>query len=116
MSRSQKVGQQLKREISQIFHDEIKDPRLGFITVTHAQVSGDLRYAKIYYSVLGSAKEQKESAKAISSAKGFIRGIISHRLKMRFAPEITFIFDKSSEYSLQIQQAIDRLKEGRNEN
>jgi ribosome-binding factor A len=110
MNRPEKVAHQLKRDISEIFMKEINDPRLGFVTVTQVEMSRDLRVAKIFYSVLGSAKEEKESKSALESAKGFVRSIIGQRLKMRLTPELIFISDRSAEYSVQIQQALERLK------
>ena len=113
MNRSEKVSHQLKREISQILHDEVKDPRIGFITVTKVEITRDLRFAKIYYSVLGTEKDQEASNEALVSAKGFIRGLIGRRLQLRFTPEIDFVLDKSSQYSFRIEQVLDSIKEDR---
>jgi ribosome-binding factor A len=109
--RHQKVVAALKREISNIIHDELKDSRLGFVTVMRVDLTPDLRYAKIYFSVLGQEKQQKKTQEALQSAKPFIRRLVGQRVKLRFVPEITFKLDRSTEYSIKIEQALDRIKE-----
>jgi len=111
MPRYQRVAQAIKEEVSNIIHDELKDPRLGFITVTDVELTEDLRFAKIFFSVLGSKEEQKKSKKALDSALGFVRKLIGERIQMRFVPEIIFKEDKSSEYSSKIQKVLDEIKE-----
>ena len=111
MSRVEKVAQALKREISNIIHDEIKDPRLGFITVIRVELTRDLRFAKVYYSILGSQKERDDTMAALESAKGFIRRLIGQRIELRFTPEIDFREDRSFEYSFRIEEELSKLKE-----
>jgi ribosome-binding factor A len=110
MSRIEKVSESLKKEISRIIHDELKDPRLGFITVTRATVSKDLRLSRVFYSVLGNPKQKKQTQKALERALGFIRHCLAERLNMRITPEIILQRDDSCEYSIRIQQELDRLK------
>ncbi len=111
MPRYQRVAQAIKEEVSNIIHDELKDPRLGFITVTEVELTEDLRFAKIFFSVLGTKEEQKKSKKALDSALGFVRKLIGERIRLRFVPEIIFKEDKSSEYSSNIQRVLDEIKE-----
>ena len=111
MSRVERVAEALKKEISNIIHDELKDPRIGFVTVTRIELSKDLCYAKVFFSVLGTDKEQGDTKKALDSASGFIRWLIAQRIKLRLVPEIRFIQDKSCEYSIHIQQELDKIKE-----
>ncbi|MCM8770752.1 MAG: 30S ribosome-binding factor RbfA [Candidatus Omnitrophica bacterium] len=115
MARVERVSQILKEEISNILHDEIKDPRLGFITVTRVELTNDLRQAKVFFSVLGSETEQKDTKQALESSGGFIRRLIAQRLNLRFTPEIVFKLDRSAEYSIQIQEALNKIKELDNE-
>lgn len=115
MSRREKVQEAIKQEASSIIHDELKDPRIGFATVTKAEVSQDLKYAKIYVSVLGKKENVDATFVALNSAKGFIRRLLAQRLKMRFTPEISFKEDKSAEYSVYISKKIDELKNEQNE-
>lgn len=110
MSRHDKVTEALKKEISSIIHSELKDPRLGFITVTQVELTQDLRYAKVFFSVLGKEEEHKKTKEALDSALGFIRRLVAQRIRLRFAPEISFREDRSAEYSIRIQEALNEIK------
>ncbi|MFH1622097.1 MAG: 30S ribosome-binding factor RbfA [Candidatus Omnitrophota bacterium] len=110
MSRKERVQEAIKQEVSSIIHDELKDPRIGFVTVTRTELSPDLRHARIFVSVLGKQELSNSTFKALGSAKGFIRKLLAQRLKMRFTPDITFKEDKSVEYSIYISKKIDELK------
>lgn len=111
MSRLERVAMALKKEISVIIHDELKDPRVGFITITKIELSADLRHAKVFYSVLGKEDEHKKTKEALQSASGFIRRELAHRVLLRFVPEIIFREDRSSEYSIKMQKLFDEIKE-----
>ena len=110
MSRADRVAQALKKEISNIIHDELKDPRLGFITITDIELTQDLRYAKVFFSVLGKNEDYKKSKDALDKATGFIRRLIAQRIRLRFTPEISFREDRSSEYSIRIQEVLEEIK------
>ena len=110
MSRTDKVAQAIKKEIGGIIHDELNDPRLGFITIMRADVTKDLRMVKVYFSVLGSRKQKDKAGEGLGSAAGFIRKKLGERLKLRFVPEIIFRLDESVEYSIDISEKIERLK------
>ncbi|MDD5006139.1 MAG: 30S ribosome-binding factor RbfA [Candidatus Omnitrophica bacterium] len=109
MSRKERVQEAIKQEVSSIIHDELKDPCIGFATVTRAEISQDLRHAKIYVSVLGKQKQDKSTFLALERAKGYIRRLLAQRLKLRFTPEIMFKEDNSAEYSVYIAKKIDEL-------
>ena len=98
----------MKKEVSSIIQYELKDPRLPqMVSVTSAEVTRDLRYAKIYVSVLGSEEEKENALKALKSAQGFIRREIGHRLKLRYTPELVFHLDNSIERGVYITRLID---------
>jgi len=109
MSRLDRVQMAIKREVSSIIHDEIKDPRLGFVTITNVEVTKDMRLAKILYSVLGKDEDYGKTKAALDSAAGFIRRLIAERVQLRFAPEIMFKDDRSQEYSIRIQEVLDEI-------
>jgi ribosome-binding factor A len=111
MARKDKVQDAIQKEVCNIIQRELKDPRLGFITITSVDVSDDLRNAKILYSVLGKEDQCKKSQDALDSALGFIRKLIGERVKLRFVPEIIFRQDKSAQYSMRIQEVLDEIKE-----
>jgi ribosome-binding factor A len=109
--RVERVAQEIKREISNILAQELRDPRLGFVTITHVELSADLKNAKAYYSVLGDKKQEESSAVALRKATGFIRKLIGERLNLRFNPEISFKFDKSIAYSVKIEEVLREIKD-----
>ncbi|OGX16887.1 MAG: ribosome-binding factor A [Omnitrophica WOR_2 bacterium RBG_13_44_8b] len=111
MSRHDRITEAIKQEVSLIIHDELKDPRLGFVTITNVELTKDYRQAKILFSVLGKEEEHKKTQEALDSAMGFIRKLVAGRLNLRFAPEIIFREDRSSEYSVRIQEVLDEIKE-----
>ena len=111
MSRQERVAEAIKKEVSLIVHDELNDPRLGFVTITGVEVSQDLRYAKILFSVLGKDEEHKKTKAALDSALGFIRRLLAQRVRLMFAPEIIFREDRSSEYSVRIEEVLSEIKE-----
>lgn len=111
MSRQERVQEALKKEISNIIHEELKDPRLGFVTITAVEITPDLSYAKVFFSVLGKDQDYKRTKEALDSALGFIRRLIAQRIELRLVPEITFKEDRSSEYSIRIEEVLNEIKE-----
>ncbi len=107
--RSTRVGDLIKEEVADIIMHKLKDPRLGFITVTDARVSKDLRHAKIYISVLEPLKKDVTLKILISSA-GFIRSELAKRIKIKFIPELDFKFDESIEYGAKIDRMLNEIK------
>ncbi|MDD4980393.1 MAG: 30S ribosome-binding factor RbfA [Candidatus Omnitrophica bacterium] len=111
MARYDRVSEALKREIGIIIHDELNDPRLGFVTIMRVELTEDLRYAKVFFSVLGQEEERKKSKEALDSALGFIRRLIGQRIRLRLVPEIIFYEDRSAEYSVRIEEVLNEIKE-----
>ncbi|WP_168122210.1 30S ribosome-binding factor RbfA [Paenibacillus sp. HB172176] len=107
-----RVSEQIKKELSQIIQTELKDPRLGFITVTGVETTSDLSQAKVYLSVLGSDEQREDSLKALDSATGFLRSELGKRMKLRHTPVLVFKFDSSIEYGSRIESLIDDLNRG----
>lgn len=111
MSRHERVEEAIKKEVSTIIHDRLKDPRVGFVTITRVELSKDLRNAKIFYSVLGKEESRKKTKIALDSALGFIRSLVAQRINMRFATELMFKEDHSTEYSVHIEEILNQIKE-----
>lgn len=111
MSRADKVAEAIRQEASLIIHDQLKDPRLGFVTITRVEITPDMRYAKVFFSVLGNDLEYKKTEEALNCALGLIRKLISERINLKFAPEVIFRPDRSSEYSVRIQEVLDQIKQ-----
>jgi ribosome-binding factor A len=101
----------MKKEIADIIRSSIKDPRIGFVTVTRVEVAGDLQHAKIYVSVLGSADEKQGTMDALNRAVGFVRGEVGRRLRMRLTPELQFKLDESGDYSARIESVLKQIKQ-----
>lgn len=111
--RSERVEGQLTKEISKILQEDLKDPRIGFVTITRIDLTGDLRYARIYFSILGDDKAKEESLRGIKSAVGFIRKLIAERMNLRYVPELYFKLDNSIEYSINLEKTFERIKNER---
>lgn len=109
--RSTRVGEQMKKELSEILGRKIKDPRVGFVTVTDVEVTGDLQQAKVYISVLGDAEKREDTLKGLAKAKGFIRSELGQRIRLRKTPEISFEFDESIDYGNRIENLLHQIQE-----
>jgi ribosome-binding factor A len=107
--RANRVGEQMKKELSDIIGRKIKDPRIGFVTVTDVQVTGDLQQAKVYISVLGDEEQRENTLKGLAKAKGFIRSEVGQRIRLRKTPEIIFEWDESMEYGNRINTILHQL-------
>jgi len=108
--RKGRISQQLQQEIAIILQRELKDPRLGFVTITKVELSNDLSHAKIGYSCLGSAEEQARSQEGLDRAVGFIRGLVKKRLRLKIIPELVFRYDDSIAQALDLAAKLDQLK------
>lgn len=108
MDRTYRISEEMKKEVSSIIQNELKDPRLPkLISVMSANVTKDLRYAKIFISVLGNDEEKKNALQGLKSAAGFIRREIGHRMQLRYTPEIIFELDTSIEHGVYITKLIN---------
>ena len=113
--RVSRVGEQIKKELSQIIQREIKDPRIGFVTITKVEMSGDLQIAKVFVSVLGSATEKQETLAALEKATGYMRSEIGRRIRLRYTPELIFVIDQSLEHSEHINKLLNDVQENHSE-
>jgi ribosome-binding factor A len=108
--RSEKVADLIRKEVSELLIKTIKDPRIGFVTITKVMVTEDCRLARIYYSVSGSIEERERSMQGLGSAKGYIRRELARRMNLRYTPEILFQFDPSIEYAIHIGEVLQSLQ------
>ncbi len=114
--RSEKVADLIQKEVSEMLLKSIKDPRIGFVTITRVAVSEDCRFAKVYFSVAGTPAEKESSVKGLDSAKGYVRKELGRRLQLRYTPEIVFQFDPSIEYAIHMEELIQSIKQGKEPN
>ncbi len=113
--RAQRVADSLLHEVAQILQKDVKDPRIGFVTLTGATVSPDLRVAKIYYTVLGEEQTRTASAQGLASARSFIRREVGQRLRLRVVPDVRFLYDDSLAQTLHLQEILEDLSHGSKE-
>lgn len=113
--RQEKLGELIAAELSDLLRTRVKDPRVGFASITHVEVSGDLRHAKVFVSVMGEPSEQEETIKALKHAAGFLRHELAERITIRYMPELVFKLDTSIEQGSRILEMIRQLENGHSE-
>jgi len=111
--RSDRVGDLLLELISQLLAKEVNDPRIGPVTLTGAEVSKDLRHARIYFSLLGGAERKTETLSGLKSATGFIRAKVAKELKLRFVPTMEFVYDETQDHAQRIEDLLQQVKKER---
>ncbi|MFQ5681526.1 MAG: 30S ribosome-binding factor RbfA [Candidatus Omnitrophota bacterium] len=106
MHRKDRLEEVIRKEMGRIVREELHDPRLGFVTITAVEMSDDLRYARIYYSVLGDEKQEKDTISAMNSARGFIRRLIAKCVDLRYAPDIGLKIDRSVKRAIEVEKVL----------
>lgn len=107
-SRSRRVGEQLQRELAELVQRDLKDPRLGMVTISAVEVSRDLTVAKVFFTVLNLGHDANKTLKGLQSAVGFLRRELARRMQLRVVPELRFQFDSSVENGAHLSALIDR--------
>jgi ribosome-binding factor A len=113
--RSSRIGEQMKKELSDIIGRKLKDPRVGFVTVTAVDVTGDLQQATVFITVLGDEEQKESTLKALMKATGFMRAEVGKRVRLRKTPELIFQFDESIEYGNRIEGLLADLQKKQND-
>jgi ribosome-binding factor A len=109
--RTARLAEQIRGEVAEIVTGELKDPRIGFVTVTQVALSPDLRHARVLVTVLGDDEARQETLEGLSSAAGFVSHEVGRRLQLRRAPEVVFVPDRGAEAELKVEELIRKLKE-----
>jgi ribosome-binding factor A len=107
--RTRRVGELLKEEIGEIIETELKDPRLGLITVTDVEVSPDLRQATVYVGILADEPERTQSLKILGKAAGFIQSKVGKRVRLKYTPQLRFVLDTSIDESIKITRLLRKI-------
>ncbi|MCY0876369.1 MAG: 30S ribosome-binding factor RbfA [Firmicutes bacterium] len=107
--RTERIALQMQKEISEIIQTQVKDPRVGFVTVTAVEVSSDHTHAKVFVSILGNEEERVRSMQALERAKGFIRTEVGRRIRLRVTPELHLKRDESMDYSSRIGKVLQEI-------
>ncbi len=108
--RAQRVAETIHKEISGLLIKGLKDPRIGFVTITSVDVTSDFRYARIYYTLMGSQDGRKETQAGLDSSTSFIRQHLGRQLRLRHTPEIRFEYDASFDYGQKIERLLSEVK------
>ncbi len=110
-NRRDRVSDLIRGEVSRLLLHEMRDPRIGFVTITGATISPDLKNVRIFVSVLGDDKARKDSLHALNSAAGYFRRTLFHNLRLRYAPHVAFRFDDSLDRGERIDQVLKTIHE-----
>jgi ribosome-binding factor A len=109
--RQERLADQIRIEVAEMIEGELKDPRIGFATVTRVELSPDMRHGRVLVSVMGDEKEQKETLAGLASARGYVRHELGRRLRLKRIPELIFILDHGLEESERVERLLRDLKE-----
>ncbi|OGX06229.1 MAG: ribosome-binding factor A [Omnitrophica bacterium RIFCSPLOWO2_12_FULL_50_11] len=109
--RAERVATLIKHELAEAISRRIRDPRVGFVTVTDVRVSEDLKYARVFYSVMGNEAEKQGTAEGLERARGFFQREIAKALKLRFTPHLAFSRDDSIDEGLKVDTIIRKIHE-----
>ncbi len=108
--RTAKISEEIKRELSSMIMNELKDPRVkGLVSITHVDVTNDLRFAKVYVSVFADEESRNSALKGLSKASGYLRSELAKRLRLRYTPELIFKIDNSIEYGSKINKMLSEI-------
>lgn len=113
MSRIERIEEELRQQISLIVQQELRDPRIGFVTITSVEITRDLRDAKIYFTVMEAEKSLDYTRKGLDKAAGYVRKLIGQRMRIKFTPRISFVYDDSLARRGRIDDIIDRIHKER---
>jgi ribosome-binding factor A len=108
-TRTDKVSDLIRDEVSRLLLRELRDPRIGFATVTGASVSPDLKSVRLYVSVLGDTRAREESIRALNNAAGFVRGALFRNLRLKHSPTVAFLLDTSLERGERIEELLRQI-------
>ena len=106
-NRSHRVAEQLQQELADLLRTEVKDPRVGMVTVTQVDVSADMAHAKVYFTTLAGRERAADAVTALSRTAGFLRSQLSNRLHLFTVPQLHFVYDESIEQGMRLSQLID---------
>lgn len=108
--RSQRVSQQVLRELAQLLREDVRDPRVGFVTLTDVEVSRDLSHARVFFSLLDPSADREDTTLALRSASGYLRSRLGERITARTVPQLDFVYDPTSEQAARMDDIFRSLK------
>ena len=108
--RLERLNENIKELLSELILKQIKDPRVGFVTITSVKVASDLMTAKVYFSVMGSEEDRQDSLKGLISASGYMRRVVGDQLKLHHVPSFRYVYDDSLDKAMKIEEVLKELK------
>jgi ribosome-binding factor A len=105
--RARRVADQIQRELPELIRQEVKDPRVGMLTITEVEVNRDMEFAKVFFTTLGGQDEHDACLLGLQRASGFLRSQLSGRMQLRVVPKLTFVYDQSVEYGIKLTRLIE---------
>jgi len=108
--RVERVAQEIREEVARILGREIKDPRIGFVTVTRVELTPDLHLARVFVGVLGEAERRRKTMQGLQQAAGYVRRTLGHRLRLRFTPDVLFQYDEGLEATDRVSRLLDQVQ------
>ena len=111
--RSHRVGEAIHKSVSALLSRGLRDPRIGFVTVTSVDVTPDMHLARVYYTVVGDDKSRRDTAVGLEKAAPYIRRQLAGQLKLRYMPELIFAYDASVDYGVRIESLLKEIADGR---
>jgi ribosome-binding factor A len=108
-SRTQRVGGQIQRELAQIIQQELRDPRLGLVTISAVEVSKDMTHAKVFITLMNPEQDVDETLKVLKKASGFLRRALGKRIVLRVIPELHFAYDRSLDEGMRVSALLDAV-------
>ena len=106
-SRTLRIAEQIQRDLAELLRLEVKDPRIGMVTLTDVEVTADYAHAKVFFTTLGDAEQVAAATEGLNRAAGFLRHELGHRIKLRSIPQLHFIYDESVERGVRLSRLID---------
>lgn len=102
-----RIDHEIQRALATIIAEEIKDPRLGFVTITRAEITSDMKHCKVFVSIIGDRHVARQSMDVLSSARRFIRGRLGEQVELRYTPDLTFVEDRTTERAIDLSRKVD---------
>ena len=108
--RQARIDHEIQRALATIIGEQLKDPRLGFVTVVRCEITQDMKFCKVFVSIIGDRHVARQTMDALESASRFLRGELGHAIDLRYTPELTFVEDRSTEKAIALHQTLARAK------
>ena len=111
MSRTARLGEQIRQDLTELLARDVRDPGIGFITLTRVRVTDDLQQARVFYTTLGEGADAKKTARALDRATPFLRRALAERLRLRRVPELTFAVDASIGHQARVEELLEQIRQ-----